>query len=292
MSELGTRLKEARIAKGYSIEDLQEVTKIQKRYLAGIEEGNYSMMPGPFYARAFIKQYAEAVGLQSDELFEQYKSELPVPARDESGALIAPPTPSRRETFAKHSSNRTGEIMPKVIVALFIVVILAVVVFFYSNLDTNDPIEEGTENEGGVQYEEAAEEQTPAEPAKEPAKEEPAKEPVEKEPAKPKASLDVKGSKGETTTYAWTGPAKRELVIKASGGPSWVQAMGPDQKDLIPARTMAKNDAENIDVTGLSKISIRLGATPNVVLTLNGEPVKYTQDFLTQNIVIQFKDVE
>lgn len=30
MTELGTRLKEARIAKGYSIEDLQEITKIQK----------------------------------------------------------------------------------------------------------------------------------------------------------------------------------------------------------------------------------------------------------------------
>ena len=40
MSELGTRLKEARIAKGYSLEDLQDLTKIQKRYLAGIEDGN------------------------------------------------------------------------------------------------------------------------------------------------------------------------------------------------------------------------------------------------------------
>ena len=66
LNELGTRLKEARIAKGYSLEDLQDVTKIQKRYLAGIEEGNYSMMPGQFYVRAFIKQYADAVGLNAD----------------------------------------------------------------------------------------------------------------------------------------------------------------------------------------------------------------------------------
>ena len=68
MTELGARLKEARLAKGYSIDDLQEITKIQKRYLAGIEEGNYSTMPGAFYVRAFIKQYAEAVGLNGDEL--------------------------------------------------------------------------------------------------------------------------------------------------------------------------------------------------------------------------------
>ncbi|MDA6131043.1 helix-turn-helix domain-containing protein, partial [Escherichia coli] len=47
-----------------SLDDLQKVTKIQKRYLMGIEEGDYSMMPGKFYVRAFIKQYAEAVGIE------------------------------------------------------------------------------------------------------------------------------------------------------------------------------------------------------------------------------------
>ena len=43
MTELGTRLKEARLQKGYSLEDLQEITKIQKRYLVGIEEGNWGI---------------------------------------------------------------------------------------------------------------------------------------------------------------------------------------------------------------------------------------------------------
>ncbi|MFL6517543.1 MAG: helix-turn-helix domain-containing protein, partial [Bacillus sp. (in: firmicutes)] len=56
MTELGNRLKEARLAKGLSLDDLQSMTKIQKRYLIGIEEGNYASMPGNFYVRAFIKQ--------------------------------------------------------------------------------------------------------------------------------------------------------------------------------------------------------------------------------------------
>ena len=68
LTELGNRLKEARLVKGLSLDDLQEITKIQKRYLIGIEEGNYSMMPGKFYVRAFIKQYAEAVGLEPEEI--------------------------------------------------------------------------------------------------------------------------------------------------------------------------------------------------------------------------------
>ena len=83
MTELGTILKEAREARGLSLDELQSITKIQKRYLLGIEEGNYSMMPGKFYVRAFIKQYAEAVGLEPDELFEQYKSEIPATYNEE-----------------------------------------------------------------------------------------------------------------------------------------------------------------------------------------------------------------
>jgi len=295
LSELGTRLKAARIAKGYSLEDLQNVTKIQKRYLAGIEEGNYNMMPGAFYVRAFIKQYAEAVGLNSDELLEQHKSEVPEKAKEDVRPPIAAPTPSRRQTFAKSSSSGLGEVMPKIIVALFIVVIIGVVWFFYQQLATNDPTEE-IADEGGVQYEEPAnsdEEEAPAaedEAAEEETEEEPAKE---EEPAEePEVSLEDAGTVGETTTFKYTGPAERELKIEASGA-SWVSATDQNQQELMkPARTMQKDDSETIDVSDVSQVRVRIGASSNVNLTVNGEPIEYTQDAITQNIVIQFEDEE
>jgi len=288
LSELGTRLKEARIAKGYSLEDLQNATKIQKRYLAGIEEGNYSIMPGPFYARAFIRQYADAVDLPSDELLEQYKSEVPEIKEDQ----VIPPTPSRRQTFARQSSSPAGEYMPKVIAALFIVVILAVVVFFYSNLDKNDPIEESTENQNGVQYEEPVEPETPAEPAVEEPVEEPAEAAVKEEPAEPEATIKAGEPVGETTTYDFTGPAKRELVINVKGGPSWVQATDPNQKDLMKPDTLAEGATQTLDVSGQSEVRLRLGASQNVQVTVNGKPIEYKQDAKTQNIVIRFADAE
>ena len=116
MTELGARLKEARTEKGYSIDDLQEITKIQKRYLAGIEEGNYASMPGAFYVRAFIKQYAEAVGLNGDELLETYKKEIPSPANEDVSQNI-PSTPTRR-SLGGRSSNKFMEIFPMIVVAL------------------------------------------------------------------------------------------------------------------------------------------------------------------------------
>ncbi|HEY0827135.1 MAG TPA: helix-turn-helix domain-containing protein, partial [Bacilli bacterium] len=68
MSDLGQLLIKARNEKGLTIEDLQETTKIRKAYLEAIEEGNYKKLPGNFYVRAFIKSYAEAVGLEPDEV--------------------------------------------------------------------------------------------------------------------------------------------------------------------------------------------------------------------------------
>lgn len=46
MTELGIRLKEAREEKAMSLDDLQAATKIQKRYLTALEEGNYDIIPG------------------------------------------------------------------------------------------------------------------------------------------------------------------------------------------------------------------------------------------------------
>ena len=34
---------------------------------------NTASMPGSFYVRAFIKQYAEAVGLDADEMLSLYR---------------------------------------------------------------------------------------------------------------------------------------------------------------------------------------------------------------------------
>ena len=54
MNEIGEILKEARIQQGYTLDDLQQTTKIQKRYLQAIEDGNPDILPGRFYARAFV----------------------------------------------------------------------------------------------------------------------------------------------------------------------------------------------------------------------------------------------
>lgn len=66
--EIGQLLKEEREAKQLTLDDIQEMTKIQKRYLQAIEDDDYKRLPGRFYARAFIKEYALVLGLEPDTL--------------------------------------------------------------------------------------------------------------------------------------------------------------------------------------------------------------------------------
>ncbi|WP_078391444.1 helix-turn-helix domain-containing protein [Shouchella patagoniensis] len=129
MSELGNYLKEVREEKQMTLEDLQRTTKIQKRYLAAIEEGNFDTLPGIFYARAFVKTYAEAVGLDADEVVATYKNELPNPQND------AVDLPSRSERTKpvhreqKPSSGRRRSVSSILIPLLIIAaVVIAVVV--------------------------------------------------------------------------------------------------------------------------------------------------------------------
>jgi cytoskeletal protein RodZ len=69
-------LKAAREAKGLSLRDIFERTRISVSYLDAIENSHYHLLPQPVYARTFIKNYALALGLDSKMLLEAYEEHL------------------------------------------------------------------------------------------------------------------------------------------------------------------------------------------------------------------------
>ena len=71
--ELGSLLKKARQEKGLTLADIQEETKIRKKYLEAIEENNFDILPGKVYLKVFIKGYAREVGLNYQELLDKYE---------------------------------------------------------------------------------------------------------------------------------------------------------------------------------------------------------------------------
>ena len=73
MAQFYKELKELRVSKEISLEDLQAKTKINIRYLEAIESGNFEVLPTP-YLRLFIRAYALEIGGDAERALEQLDS--------------------------------------------------------------------------------------------------------------------------------------------------------------------------------------------------------------------------
>lgn len=284
LTELGNRLKEARKAKGLSLADVQEMTKIQKRYLTGIEEGNYDMMPGKFYVRAFIKQYAEAVGLNPDELFEEFKSEVPSSHEDEIPQRATKVEPVKSNVPSEPS--KILEHLPKILVTAFIIgaLFLVWVLMPKNDADEKQVVEKPVVKESTEQNnEDEGKKKAPAKEEKE-VKEEPKVE----EPAK--TVLTAVGTSGSDSTYELKEAEKFELTISSKGS-TWVGVKDGNGKsyfgDMIP-----NGQTQTFDLTGQTEAKIRVGNAVDTEIKVNGEVVTYqipAASQVTQNIIIQKK---
>lgn len=127
MNEIGQKLREARIEKGYTLDDLQQITKIQKRYLIAIEDGDFDALPGSFYVRAFIKQYAQTVGLDSEALLAEYQDKLPdtKPAEYVEKSVENQTRLTRETTDSKWSKWRN--LLPQISIVAVVLIIVVVV---------------------------------------------------------------------------------------------------------------------------------------------------------------------
>ncbi len=73
---LGARLRAERLGRGLSLEAVEAETQVRRRFLEAIEEGRWERLPGPVYARGFVKLYARAVGLDPAEVVQEFDAQM------------------------------------------------------------------------------------------------------------------------------------------------------------------------------------------------------------------------
>ena len=76
MKEIGEKLKEARLSMGISIEEASEDLKLRPSQLENIEAGNQDAFKDIFYLKFFIRDYAKYLGLDPDEVLEDFNEYL------------------------------------------------------------------------------------------------------------------------------------------------------------------------------------------------------------------------
>lgn len=74
MQTLGQRLKAAREAQKLTLEKAFQATRIRVTYLRALEDDDLSVMPSPVQARGYLRNYAEYLGLNLDQLLEEVRA--------------------------------------------------------------------------------------------------------------------------------------------------------------------------------------------------------------------------
>ena len=69
---LGERLKRQRERRGITLQHISQSSKVPASLFAGLEAGDCSRWPAGLYARAYMRAYADAIGLNADETVEEF----------------------------------------------------------------------------------------------------------------------------------------------------------------------------------------------------------------------------
>jgi cytoskeleton protein RodZ len=132
---VGQRLREAREAKGLSVEDIAAQTRIPTRHLTSLEESEWDKLPAATYSIGFAKNYAGMLGLDRTEIGDQLRAEM-------GGSRPAYASPEVYETVDPARTMPKGLVMGAL--GLLVVVVLALSWLSNRSMQADQPIEEAS----------------------------------------------------------------------------------------------------------------------------------------------------
>lgn len=234
MESIGQILKAEREKRGLSLEEVHESTKITVQNVEALEHDRFDHFPNRVYARAFLRDYSNFLGLDSAELLTRYEDEW-IPAVE-----TAMPAPARRPAWRTIVVPLIGLL---VIGALLAAGYVGWGAYERGKAAPKVPVAAHADDEQGGATLPNVEPVPPPKPKPETP---PAPKP---EPAKPvvpeKLVLDV-----TATRDVWTN-------VKADGKTAFEGTLAQGQTKTFEAR---------------SEITIRTGMAGAVQLKLNGQP--------------------
>jgi hypothetical protein len=74
MFEIGNSLREARLRQQLDFAELEQQTKIRSKYLQALEDEQFDVLPAPTYVKGFLRNYADALGLEGQLYVDEYNS--------------------------------------------------------------------------------------------------------------------------------------------------------------------------------------------------------------------------
>jgi len=262
MLDLGDTLREARVRRGLTLNDVEDALKIRSKYLQALEQDDFEVIPGPTFVRAFLRTYAAFLGLDTERLMEEYYSQFE-PKGQEKYALLSRTSSSRARD---RGPRRQPNYVVVGLVAVAIIVVLALV--FRSRGDEPavlDPADAVTTTTNADNSEPV----TTANPAGATTTSEP----------DTATTVAAGGASPSSTVAAAAGSdGALNLVVRASGNRCFitVREESPTGKTLFSG-TLEKGD--ELSYTYHGQYYLNIGEPSAVQLLVDGQPVEVPEPY-------------
>ncbi|WP_268913237.1 helix-turn-helix domain-containing protein [Lentilactobacillus sp. SPB1-3] len=287
---IGQKLHDARVAKGYTLDDLQKNTKIQKRYLMAIEENDFDALPGDFYVRAFVKQYADSVGLNGQELLNEFNHNLPDTEAPEYVDRVNDDNPQTRSVQRKadERSEKIRRYIPIVVVSIIVLIILIAIWVAAAKSTHNTNKTEIETSKVSVSGSDSSAKTNSSSSTK--------KAPAKKATTTSSKAVTFKqlSASGSDVTYQVKGakktPAIKLAVVKANGADTsaWISVTADGSS--LWQNTLASGKSHTVTLpSGTSSVTINSGNAPATNISVSGKQMKLpSSTSQVRNVVLQF----
>ena len=264
MSKPFEELKKAREDKQLSLEEAAEKTRIDEKYLAALENAEFSRLPDPLYVRGFIRRYTKLLEIDAKPILDAYKKwEQEEHPKETQPVTTLPSRRSRTQKSAeeKNMNAKWAALLKEVknlnlkikwiLASSIAVLLIAASVITWLILDKD---QSGAET---VQLKEAQSEATDSDASKPETKERPQVELIQ--PAEKGEQGDVYGvEKAEKVIVRVTANNSTEIQAR-SGGPTG---------EVIAEKALSPNQTE--EFTDPEWISLRVDHPHYVKVYVNG----------------------
>ncbi len=76
--DFGARMRRTREARGISLRQIADTTKLSVGALEALERNDVARLPGGIFSRAFVRAYAEEVGLDPEATVREFLTRFPI----------------------------------------------------------------------------------------------------------------------------------------------------------------------------------------------------------------------
>ncbi|WP_321403583.1 RodZ domain-containing protein [Maridesulfovibrio sp.] len=273
LKELGSRLKEERERQGLTVEQIMEITKVSRININAIENGDRDDFPHEVYAKGFIKNYAKSLGLNADEIGEEF-SRLMASGITEVAA--------EQEVFSKpeYGSGPKKSSAGTIFLVLILVGIVGGLVYY---LHDNSFFNTESGKTAEVAVVEETVEKTPAVTEQEaPASVDSGNTEAESSPAKPEAGAVVEeavvekvaeplASQPKQEAAPVAAPVKNLVVITAKPGEAcWMEAVVDGE-----TKEYVLQEGDTLSLAYKDDLKIKLGNGGGVEIVSDGQPLEF-----------------